>query len=391
MSSRRIVFAALLVMLSSFVAFAQPPKVRLSAWYWLNSAPKNEWQSDFADMKRMGFTDVLMCWGLDLGGVVTRKHETTEAIAMAKKAGLGTYLIVWQPTANALKRDPKYMQVDSTGKAYDRFDVFNREWRSTEWKDYLEDVARTYGHQPGFSGYVFDDSFGASGTISYGAYEEKVFGAPLPRKPSDPRWAEWTKARQQWWEDWAIDTMKYIRAVDPDTSHIVYIEDSLGSITNPERPEGAGLDFGRAARHFDAVGIYQVPTWTSDPDSVKKVSAQTAFDLNLVRKAVGPNVPMVFTFWVANHIEERNPGPAVHPTAAEIEDVCNDALHLGVKHLDMYGYRIGEYQVTREQMKQMMPPEPAPYTITGQFPHKFLYDRPEVKKQLGEYLRSLNK
>ena len=70
--------------------------------------------------------------------------------------------------------------VDDFGNQLETFDVFNAQWRSTQWKGYLQDVAKTYGGEPAMSGYVFDDSFG-SGNISYGAYEEKLFGSPLPR------------------------------------------------------------------------------------------------------------------------------------------------------------------------------------------------------------------
>lgn len=370
---------------------AQTPKVRISAWYWLNSAPKSEWQRDFKQMKQLGFTDVMMCWGLDLTGVVTRKHETTEAIGLAKRAGLGTYLIIWQPSANSLKRNPKYMQVDSTGKAYDRFDVFNSEWRNTEWKDYLTSVAKAYAHVPGFSGYVFDDSFGSVGTISYNDWEKKHFGAPLPKKPGDPRWDEWTKARQGWWADWGKDTVRFIRAVDPNRDHIIYVEDSIGGLTSPEKPLGAGFNLSSAIEPFDAVGGYTTSQWTSAPDSDKKVEKANLDALKIIRSAVGPTKPIIFTFWTANILEERKPGPAVHPTAKEIEQICQIALNFGVRHLDMYGYRIGEYDVTREQMAKMMPPEPAPYVVTGQFPHKFMWDRPEIHAELGRYLRSLNK
>lgn len=34
-------------MMSSTFGAAQQPKVQVSAWYWLNSAPKTEWESDF--------------------------------------------------------------------------------------------------------------------------------------------------------------------------------------------------------------------------------------------------------------------------------------------------------------------------------------------------------
>jgi hypothetical protein len=56
----------------------------------------------------------------------------------------------------------------------------------------------------------------------------------------------------------------------------------------------------------------------------------------------------------------------------------------------MYGYRIGEYRATREEMARMVPREPVPYMLTGQFPQKFMWDRPEIQTELGAYLRSLN-
>jgi len=81
-------------------AWVSKPQVRVSAWYWLNSAPKADWQGDFTTMKNLGFTDVLLCWGLDLSGIVTRKSETKQAMQFPQKfmwdrpeiqTDLGTY------------------------------------------------------------------------------------------------------------------------------------------------------------------------------------------------------------------------------------------------------------------------------------------------------------
>ncbi len=307
----------------------------------------------------------------------------------AHLAGMGVYLIVWQPSANSLARVPEFMQVDANGKRLDTFDVFNPQWRSTQWKGYLQEVAQTYGSEPAMAGYVFDDSFGAD-NISYGVWEEKAFGGPLPRKPGEPRWDEWTKARQGWWEDWAKDTIQYIRAMDANPLHEIYLEDTIGSITNPGRHAHTGLDFARVAQHFDAVGGYTMPTWTSNLDSEKKVLQLTENAITSVRKMVGLKKKIVYTFWSANISEERSPGPAAYPSAAEIRQVCERALQLGVRHLDMYGYRIGDSGATREEMARMVPAEPAPYILTGQFPRKFIWDRPEIQTELGTYLRSLN-
>lgn len=386
------VIGIFIIVFASATLFAQQPQVRISAWYWLNAAPKADWQGDFVTMKNLGFTDVLMGWGLDLSGVSTRIPDTKQAMQYAHQAGLRTYLIVWQPSANSLPRRPEFMQVDSAGHQLETFDVFNPQWRRTEWKAYLQKIAKAYGHEPGMAGYVFDDSFETDGTgiISYGAYEQRVFGGQLPRKPGDPRWNEWVKAREGWWNDWARDTVGYIRAVDPDPRHEIYLEDYLPNILNPNRPNGVGLGFSKIATHFDAVGGYTVTTWNSSPDSGIKAAEATTAALTSIRKMIGPDKQIIYTFWVANQTEERKPGPAAYPTAEQIRLICQAALKFGVRHLDMYGYRIGEYEVKREDLPKLMPPDPAPYRLTGQFPQKFLWDRPQLHQQLADYLRSLN-
>ena len=94
------------------------------------------------------------------------------------------------------------------------------QWRETQWKEYLQTVARLYAQDPVFSGYIFDDSFsigpiggiGGSGGpasdrfISYSEDDRLRFGKALPKRPSDPAWEAWTQARAGWWEEWARDT-----------------------------------------------------------------------------------------------------------------------------------------------------------------------------------------
>jgi hypothetical protein len=373
-------------------SYAQSPKIRISAWYWLNSAPKVDWRGDFITMRNLGFTDVLLGWGLDVSAVSTRISDTRDAMHWANEAGLHVYLFVWQPTANSLPRTPDAMQVDSAGHQLESFDVFNADWRSTEWKGYLQKLARAYGHELAMAGYVFDDSFEAGGTdeVSYGPYEERVFGKPLPRKPGDPRWDEWIKVREGWWQDWARDTVRYIRAIDSNPRHEIYLEDYFPNIANTERRSGHGLDFAKVAQYFDAVGGYTTSSWDSSPDSGEKAAEKTVDALTTVRKMIGENKPIIYTFWIANQPDERKLGAAQYPNAAQIRMICDAALRQGIRHLDMYGYRIGDYVIRREDIGRFVPPEPAPYQLTGQFPQKFLWDRPQIHEELADYLRSLN-
>jgi hypothetical protein len=392
LSARRLALILLICLLSATVASAAKtpsPTVRISAWYWLNSAPKEQWKSDFARMKQMGFTDVLICWGVDISAVATRKADTRQALQWANEAGIGVYLLIWHPNANSLPRNPKFMQVSSTGQQLDSFDVFNPAWRSTQWKNYLSDVVRTYHDEPALRGYAFDDSFDGP-AYSYGDYEKHAFGEPLPTRPGEPRWDEWVKIRQGWWEDWAKDTVSYIRAADPDMSHEIYIEDIVSSIADPKLAASHGLDFARVAKHFDSVGGYDEPGWTDASDSNAQVAKATSNDIDSIRSIVGPDKNITYTFWCANAAEERKLGPAVHPTALEIKVVCQVALKKGIRHLDMYGYRIGDYEVGNQDPTKVVPPEPSPYELTGQFPRKFLWDRLNIQKELGIYLRGLN-
>src|SRR5581483_2756416 len=133
-----------------------------------------------------------------------------------------------------LERHPDVVQIDAAGHHLFTFDTFNPEWRRTEWRDYLQKVARAYGKLPGMAGYVFDDSFGIGAIgvfggpvskpderyISYGEVERRAFGSEPPKKPTDPDWQKWVDARARWWNEWAADTVRFIREADPDKQHI---------------------------------------------------------------------------------------------------------------------------------------------------------------------------
>lgn len=391
-----------MVLLSaSLPSTASAQKVRVSAWYWLNSAPRVAWEGDFVTMKKMGFTDVVLCWGIDLAALTLRTADTRTAMEEAHRAGLGSYLVVWQPTANSLERHPEIQQIDSAGNHLDSFDVFNSEWRHSDWKRYLQQVAKAYHDEPGMAGYVFDDSFthgpvdkqgGSEGTgiVSYGKYEQDHFGAPLPLKSTDPRWNEWVKVRENWWEDWAKDTVGFIREIDPDKKHEIYLEDPAENVLNPNLHNTIGLDFARVAKHFDAVGAYSSITYTGSADDGARAAKETRDILAKVNQAIGSDKGTIYTFWVADPAEELTPGLAKYPTVAQIRQIAEAALQAGVRHLDMYGYRIGDYRADSGNLEKLTPGSGPDYPLTGQFPQKFLWDRPEIQDALGDYLRGLN-
>ena len=394
-----------LIGLALLVSIGAPAStLRISAWYWLNAAPRDEWERDFRKMAGLGFTHVDLCWGLDAAAWALRVEDTKYALRSCQRAGLGAYFIVWHPVHNSLARSPEFQQVDAAGHLRFAFNTFNPRWRETQWKEYLQTVARLYARDPAFAGYIFDDSFeigpvgsiaGSDGApserfISYSEDDRRRFGRTLPKQPSDPDWAAWTQARAGWWEDWARDTNRFIREVDRDVRHEVYLEDEQHVLSQQAR-DRSGVDFGRTARAFDAVGAYTVARWDDKPDSGTRAVEQTRNVIEKARAAVGPGKKFIYTFWVGNILELRQAGPAKYPTFEQIREICEAALNLGIRHLDMYGYRIGDFVVKNENWPKKRPPAEGPYPLTDPFPGKYLYDRPELHARLGEYLRGLRR
>ena len=355
-------------------------------------------------MAELGFTHVDLCWGLDAAAWGFRVEDTKDALRFCRRAGLGAYFIVWHPVHNSLSRRPAFQQVDAGGNLRFAFNTFNSQWRETQWKEYLQTVARLYAQDPAFSGYIFDDSFsigpigGIAGSggkasdrfISYSDDDRRRFGKTPPKQPSDPDWKAWTQARAAWWEEWARDTNRFIREVDANTLHEVYLEDEQHVLSQEVR-NATGVDFGRVARAFDAIGAYTEPRWDDKPESSSRAAEQTRSVIQKTRAAVGPEKKIIYTFWVGNILELRTPGPAKYPTFEQIREICEAALQSGIRHLDMYGYRIGDYLVTDENWPAKRPPLKGPYPLTDPFPGKYLYGRPELEAPLEKYLQELKR
>jgi len=399
---KRLRTALHVLLIAQGLTHAQSQPLRISAWYWLNAAPRGEWERDFRKMAEIGFTHVDLCWGLDAAAWTLRPEDTQYALQSCRRAGLGAYFVVWHPVHNSLPRTSEFQQMDVTGRLRFTFNTFNSRWRETEWKEYLQSLAKLYAQDPAFAGYIFDDSFGigpvggiggkdglpAERIVSYSGDDRRRYGKAPPKQTSDPDWTAWTRTRAGWWEEWARDTNRFIREVD--RRHEVYLEDGE-YVLSQEARDTTGVDFGRAAKAFDAVGAYTEAHWDDRPDSGARAVTQTLDVLEKTRAAVGPGKKIIYTFWIGNILELRKPGPAKYPTFDQIREICEAALKFGIRHLDMYGYRIGDFVVTDENWPQKRPPAKGPYPLTDPFPNKYLFDRPELHAPLAAYLRELKK
>ena len=137
------------------------------------------------------------------------------------------------------------------------------------------------------------------------------------------------------------------------------------------------------------MGAYTEARWDGKPDSGKRAVEQTrARSRRRVRQS-GPIRRSFTRSGVGNILELRTPGPAKYPTFEQIREICEAALKYGIRHLDMYGYRIGDFVVTEKNWPEKRPPAKGPYPLTDPFPRKYLYDRPELHGRLRSYLREL--
>lgn len=428
-----------MLMIASTVVLAinepnKPAPLRISTWYWLNSINKERWEKDFQSAAQTGFTDLVLCWGLDGAGSLNQKDNTFLALDLCKKYNLKAYLFMWHPIHNSLPRQAEFQQVDNKGNLLFTFNLFNRQWRETQWREYLQSVAQMYKDHPAFSGYVLDDTFGVGpignfggdtqnmgSFVSYSAYDFGRFREFLQAKYSLPSlnqawetkfgdwaqieppreitatnevaWRDWTNARREWLREWANDTVKFIREIDSNSEHEVYIEDTLYALgvisfdsKSSVRPitlnDVFGLDFGYVVQPFDAVCGYTYFSWDS-PDALENAKLLTEKALKITREKIGPDKKIIYTFWTAD-INIDKPLPVNYPDSNQIIAIAQVALDLGIRHIDYYGFRIGDWRVRADEWPLMRPNKDIDYTIMRPFIGRFLWDRPEVLKQLKE-------
>jgi hypothetical protein len=49
-------FLGLTFLMAQVLICAPAQRLRISAWYWINSAPRDEWERDFRKMAELGFS-----------------------------------------------------------------------------------------------------------------------------------------------------------------------------------------------------------------------------------------------------------------------------------------------------------------------------------------------
>jgi hypothetical protein len=415
--------------------------LRISAWYWLNSIEKEKWEQDFQSAAGAGFTDLILCWGLDSAAVLLQEVNTRRALDLCKKHGLRAYLFIWHPSHNSLPREARFQQVDNRGNRLFTFNLFHQEWRRTQWKTYLQQVAKAYKDHPALAGYLFDDTFqtGSVGSfggdkgkvsgdfVSYSSYDFEQFRRWLRKKYSTipkvksawasdvrdwesvepPReitrgnkaaWEDWCDARSEWLGEWAEETARFIREVDSSSDHEIYLEDTqqvLGlerrNSKDSFRPvtvrDTVGLNFGVVSGFFDAVCGYTYFRWDT-PGALAEALDTTKRTLQSTRSQVGGRKKIIYTFWVSDADLDK-PLPLRYPDAQQIITMTKAALVLGVRHVDYYAFRVGDARVDEVNWEKLRPGSDIDYPLTKPLAGRHLCDRPEILKALAERHREL--
>ena len=401
---RSVIFrlASVAIVAASGLHSSAAPAVRLSTWYWLNAAPRSEWAHDFQHIRALGFTDVLLVWGLDAAAFSFRVPDSQAAIRQAYAAGLHSYLFVWHARHNSLDHRPEYEQVDLNGHHLFAFDTFNPEWRHGPWKAYLQTLAQNYGPEPGLAGYVLDNSFAlgrigsidgpapaeAEGYLSYGEMERRLWKSEPPRSVSDKDWGRWTAQRSAWWADWARETVADLRAMDHNPGHEVLLEDGDNAI-DPDTLARAGVDFRQVAQAFDPVGAYFAPAY-SDAAVDSQLETLVQNYLRRMQAAAGRG-KVALSLRLSEGNKEDTPGVAKYPTLQQIRRIVDAATALGIRHFDFYGYRMGVYHLDAAGWEHYRPGSSPDYPLTGEIQGKFLKDRPDLWSGLQAYFAQLQK
>ena len=137
------------------------------------------------------------------------------------------------------------------------------------------------------------------------------------------------------------------------------------------------------ARPFDTVAAYASFSWNYR-DSFKQATNRTQTIIRQLREQVGGDKEMMFAFWTAD--ADLRKAPLLLPEDNQVLSVIHLAHKLGVRHVDCYGFRIGDWRVTDEEWAAYRS-DAVDYPLTKTFDGRFLCDRPDLLDGLREGLK----
>jgi hypothetical protein len=148
-----------------------------------------------------------------------------------------------------------------------------------------------------------------------------------------------------------------------------------------------GIDFGYVMQPFDAVCGYTFFHW-DDASALAEAIKVTQNTISLMTAKLKSSKKIIYTFWITD-VDINKPLPLQYPDAEQIISISKEALRLGVRHIDFYGYRIGDWRVYATLGDKAKPGANPNYPIIPPLAQRFLCDRHEVLNQLKQQLPAL--
>lgn len=364
----------------------------MGIWYHLNSGPREEWEEDIHNIRALGYDYIVVCWGKNAVLLREKVEDTLEMMAICDRCGLGVYLCVWSGNMMYPYLGEDNHQMDDKGCIRNFYNLWNHEWRNGVYKEYLQDVARSYCHCPALKGYHFDDTFASYDvkqrtggrytsyhrqdverfqcwlkerypdvfTLNRFLSSEHYYGIDHPQyqswneiePPTDPEshlWLEWYLARSHWYEDWARETSEFIREIDP--LHELYVEDG-GRIAGIRR-ELRGIDLARIAKHFDVVALYEMPFGFEQPEvDMDPIHSVIDYVVSSTRR-LAPGKQIGTCYHVYPPLGKDISWP--YPDMAQIESMTEQAIKSGADKVEQYAYRTIDWRLKDVPAYPVMP------------------------------------
>ena len=290
-----------------------------------------------------------------------------------------------------------------------------------------------------FAGYFFDDTFGIGPVGSFGGEPGKArgdfvsysahdiagfrrwlrnkYGAlqklekAWQQKFSDwesvepPReitienktsWEDWCQARRQWLREWSVETVKFIRVVDKSFDHAICLEDGEYILGKPRKIKSSvrpvtmrdtlGMDFGFVAAPFEEFCAYSAYRWDVT-DALETARENLTGTIQSASAHGTDRKKVACAFWVAD--VDTNKAKLDLPSASQIISLAEAAITLGVRHVNYYAFRVGDWRVSEQDWPAARPGANLNYPVTKPLPGRYLCDKPDLLRELAERHRQL--
>jgi len=367
---------------------------KVGAVYYLDSAPQEEWKKDLADIRSAGMDHVIIGDMLSLSEALREDKEYfLHALDLCQSNGLNAFLEVFHaglmteqlpfhslPDELISRRFPAYRismpryrdekgqdgfyyYVTMYGEVLPFFNLLSPTFREQWLLPYLGEVIAHYSSHPALAGYQFSEVLMSPEVVGYSAEDASELRTWLKEKHGtldrlnsvreekadsweeveppvlvgrwNPAWNDWNEFRRHQLIQWATQTADFIRAKDPDPSHLLVLKDTRGHLTSHDPLGGYTRQM---VKPFDAfiIDSYFEPRQLPTDDA----AIQARSDIEMA-KDLAPGKEVGWWAWTGfkTHRPYAELGEPAFPDPQDIIRVADAALSAGASRLVYYVFR----------------------------------------------------